>query len=71
MVLLEGRVEYGDFVLVDNEDAYDAYKMLFPTVKDAGGNSMQISEIQFYNVPEPISLSLLGLGGLALLRRRR
>lgn len=35
-----------DFV---NANAYTAYKLLFPTVKNAGGaNSMQITEIQLY-----------------------
>jgi hypothetical protein len=47
--------------------------MEFDTLKDAAtANSMQISEVQFYDVvPEP-SLSLLAAAGLlGLLARRR
>ena len=36
-------------VTVNNGDPYVSYKMIFPTVKDASAaNSMQITEIQFY-----------------------
>jgi hypothetical protein len=46
--------------------------MLFPTLKNGdAANSMQIAELQLYGVPEPATMCLLGLGGLALLRRRR
>ena len=45
---------------------------ILPTLKDSGAaNSMQIGEIQFYGIPEPATICLLGLGGLSLLRRRR
>ena len=56
---------------------FTSYKMQFLSTKnfDENGfnmaNSMQIAEIQFFGTPEPASLCLLGLGGLALLRRRR
>jgi hypothetical protein len=67
------RNTLGPRVLICNQDqTYTSYKMIFPTVKDsAAANSMQISEIQFYGIPEPATVCLLGLGGLALLRRRR
>ena len=35
------------------------------------GGTMTIEGIEFYAVPEPATLSLLALGGLALIRRRR
>ena len=56
---------------VNNNSVFSSYKMLFPTLKNSGGaNSMQIAEVQFFGVPEPLTISLLGMGGLALLRRR-
>ncbi|HML74721.1 MAG TPA: PEP-CTERM sorting domain-containing protein [Anaerohalosphaeraceae bacterium] len=66
------RNTLGSLVAVDNSSFFKSYKMLFPTLKNADAtNSMQIAEIQFYGVPEPTTVCLLGLGGLALLRRRR
>jgi hypothetical protein len=71
IVLPEGRLTLGDLVAVDNTAFFASYKLLFPTMKDNGSaNSMQIAEIQFFGVPEPMTLCFLGLGGLALLRRR-
>jgi len=71
MLLPEERNTLGPLYQIANQDqAYTSYKMLFPTVKDEGANSMQIAEIQLYGVPEPATMCLLGLGGLALLRRR-
>ena len=50
---------------------YTSYKLLFPTVRNAANaNSMQIADVQFFTVPEPSAVAL-GLGGLALLLRRR
>ena len=58
--------------ICNQAEAYTSYRMLFTGVKDAAAaNSMQIAEIQFYGVPEPATVCLLGLGGLALLRRSR
>lgn len=40
----------------------------------AGGNAgkeVGLAEVQFFAVPEPASMALLGVGGLALLRRAR
>ena len=56
-----------------NDTEYSSYLVLFPGVKDGpSANSMQIAEVQLLGVPEPGSLTLLGLGGLFLgmLRRR-
>jgi len=66
------RDTLGPLVAISNSTIYTSYKMLFPTVKDADlANSMQIAEVQFYGVPEPATVCLLGLGGLSLLRRRK
>jgi hypothetical protein len=54
--------------------AYDSFKLVFPTVKDAAGaNSMQIADVQFYAVPEPstIALGMLGLVAAGCIRRKR
>jgi len=57
--------------ITGNTTAYTSYKILFPTI--TAGTDMQLNELQFYAtpVPEPSSAILLGLGSLALLRRRR
>lgn len=71
LALPSDRNMLAEMIAVNNGDFYASYKLLFPTVKDAGSaNSLQIAEIQFYGVPEPTTLCLLGMGGLALLRRR-
>jgi hypothetical protein len=66
------RNTLGPIVEICNQaEAYTSYRMLFTGVKNAAAaNSMQIAEIQFYGVPEPATVCLLGLGCLALLRRR-
>jgi len=71
MNLPDERFTPGEMVDICNQDqAYASYLMLFPTVK-GDGNSMQIAEIQFYGVPEPATVCLLGLGALALIKRKR
>jgi hypothetical protein len=66
------RNTLGPMVNICNQaEAYRSYRMLFTGVKNAtAANSMQIGEIQFYGIPEPATVCLLGLGCLALLRRR-
>ncbi|MFI4861896.1 MAG: PEP-CTERM sorting domain-containing protein, partial [Phycisphaerales bacterium JB063] len=59
-----------------NTTEYTSYKIIFTELVDQSGafpaDSFQIAEIQLFDaVPEPGSLALVGLGGLALLRRRR
>ena len=71
--LPDGRFESAT-VGIDNDTAYLAYRMEFPTLKDAGAtNSMQIAEVQFFDVIPEASASLLAAGALAtlLIRRRR
>lgn len=55
-------------VLFDNDNSYDHYSVIFPTLKDANAaNSMQIAEVELLaTVPEPGSLGLLALGLLSL-----
>lgn len=70
------RLTLGPEVAVDNNSAFDSYRLVFTGVRDAAAaNSMQIADIQFFGdiVPEP-STSLFLLAGsafLAGLRRRR
>lgn len=55
-----------------NSTAYSTYMVLFPDVKtNASANSMQIAEVQLIQAPEPGTIGLLGLGGIAALLRRR
>jgi len=63
-----------------NIDAYTSYRLLFPTVRGTGQNSMQIGEVEFLSaepafVPEPSTLLLAAFGLLGLLgwgwRRKR
>jgi hypothetical protein len=71
VALPDDRNTLGPLVEFSNSTEYASYKILFTDVKDAGAaNSMQIAEIQLYGIPEPATMCLLGLGGLALIRRR-
>lgn len=60
-----------------NSTAYTSYRLLFPTVRDASANSMQIGEIELLGrlvpVPEPSTISLIVGGALScgLVRRRK
>jgi hypothetical protein len=73
MQLPDERYTLGDMVEIANQaEPYTSYMMQFETLKNADAtNSMQIAEIQFYGVPEPATICLLGLGALAFLKKRR
>ena len=58
----------------ENDTAYQHYRLIFPTLKDAvAANSMQIAEVELLAVPEPASaaLALVALLGMVGYLRRR
>jgi hypothetical protein len=72
LALSDERGATSDLIPVENDNSYTSYKMVFNTIKDGASNSVQVAEIQFYDViPEPSVLGLAGLGVLGLFRRRR
>ena len=57
-----------------NNIPFEEYRLTFPTLKDAAAaNSMQIAEVELLGVvvPEPGTVSLLCVGGILWLLRRR
>ena len=74
LALPDARSTAGPVVNVSNVNSYTSYRMAFPTLKDAANvNSMQISEVQFFAVPEPstIAMGMLALVTASCLRRHR
>ncbi len=71
--LPEERFTPGDVVTIANQaESYTSYMMQFESLKDGdAANSLQFAEVQFYGVPEPATIALLGFGALALLRIRK
>ena len=60
-----GRQNSNTFVPINAGAAYNSFKLIFPTVRNAAAaNSMQIADVQFYTgvVPEPSTLALVALG---------
>jgi hypothetical protein len=58
----------------ENDTAYQHYRLIFPTLKDAvAANSMQIAEVELLAVPEPASaaLAIVALLGMVGYLRRR
>lgn len=74
LTLPDARNTDGGIVSFANSAAFTSYKVIFTENKgpDASANSIQFSEIQLYSgvVPEPGAAALLGLSGLAAVRRR-
>lgn len=68
---MDPDVHYNQLVEFANGTGYTSYRVIFPTLRDAGAaNSMQIAEVDLL-VPEPATLGLLAAGALAALVRRR
>jgi len=72
-----GRFNLGDAItfVPTTPGPFSSYRLLVTDVRNAGAaNSFQFSEVDLVgstSVPEPASLGVIALGGLALLRRHR
>ncbi len=51
--LPDDRKAMSDFIPVSNDTTYNAYKVIFPAVKDPAEGHMQVADIQFYEVETP------------------
>ena len=66
-----GVWEPHSFVWMSGETETSALISLVNPSTGVGGNDFALDDLEFRFVPEPTTLSLLALGGLAVLRRRR
>jgi hypothetical protein len=69
-----GRGMPDDLQMVENSTAYNAYRLVFPTLRGGEGELMQIGDILIEGqaIPEPSTIALVGLallGGVAVTRR--
>lgn len=70
LTLPAGRLDATTVVPINSTTAYQSFKVVFPTVKNAAGaNSMQIADIQLF-VPEPTGLALAACGLIAACSKR-
>lgn len=68
------RMDSTTIVPINASALYNSFKLIFPTLRNAPAtSSMQIANVQFYVVPEPSTVVLVAMGGLAVVvaRRRR
>jgi hypothetical protein len=62
--LSDGRLAVSGEIAVDNTTAYVYYFMLFPTVKNNSGNSVQIAEVTYYyDLNDGVTSTDTGSGG--------
>lgn len=72
-----GAVAYYTFHCTGGEDPYDVILTLTPSTSRGGSADTSLATpnisgtITVYQIPEPATIALLGLGGLFLLRRRK
>ena len=72
-----GEITYGNFDgkqlrhLYDFDTVYASGVRLLVSSNDPNGHAICIDELEVYGTPEPTTLTLLGLGALGLLARRR
>lgn len=65
-----GEWKFNQFATTGSAAAGDEIQVIFNSGTAQGDAGMSLTDITFQSVPEPTSLGLIGLGALALLKRR-